>query len=98
MRDNLFRLVSLNGGSKGFFSPLTSRSIDRGKHSLIDERRKAKQKAQKICTLPKALKKSTVYNTEVFGSNGSVGNSHFVRYSRKSITSDIFNGKFQLGN
>ena len=35
---------------------------------------------------------------EVFGSNGSVGDGHFVRYSRKSDTSGIFNGKFQFGD
>ena len=36
--------------------------------------------------------------TEVFGSNGSVGDGHFVRYSRKSVTLDFFNGKFQFGD
>ena len=34
--------------------------------------------------------------TEVFGSTGSVGDSHFVRYSQKSITFHFFNGKFQF--
>ena len=37
-------------------------------------------------------------NTEVFGSNGSVGDGHFVRYSRKSVTLGFFNGKFQFGD
>ena len=36
--------------------------------------------------------------TEVFGSTGSVGTGHFVRYSRKSVTLDIFNVKFQFGH
>ena len=42
-----------------------------------------------------------VYNfrtTEVFGSTGSVGTGHFVRYSRKSVTLDIFNVNFQFGD
>ena len=34
--------------------------------------------------------------TEVFGSNESVGTSHFVRYSRKSVTLDFFNAKIQF--
>ena len=38
------------------------------------------------------------YCTEVFGSNGSLGDGHFVRYSRKSVTLDIFNVKFQFGD
>ena len=41
---------------------------------------------------------SLFLNTEVFGSNGSVGIGHFVRYSRKSVTLDIFNVKFQFGD
>ena len=40
---------------------------------------------------------STVVDTEVFGSTGSVGDGHFVRYSRKSVTLDFFNGNFNLG-
>ena len=36
--------------------------------------------------------------TEVFGSNGSVGGGHFVRYSRKSVNSGFFNAKFQFGD
>ena len=31
--------------------------------------------------------------TEVFGSNGSVGDGRFVRYSRKSVTLGFFNGQ-----
>ena len=37
-------------------------------------------------------------NTEVFGSNGSGGDGHFVCHSRRSITLDIFNGTFQSGD
>ena len=37
-------------------------------------------------------------NTEVFGSTGSVVDGWFVRYSRKSITLDFLNGKFQFGD
>ena len=36
--------------------------------------------------------------TEVFGSTESVGDDHFVRYSRKSITLHFFNAKFQFGD
>ena len=36
--------------------------------------------------------------TEVFGSTGAVGDGHFVRYSRKSVTLDFFNVKFQFGD
>ena len=39
-----------------------------------------------------------VRSTEVFGSNGSVGDGHFVPYSRKYVTLGIFNGKFQFGD
>ena len=35
-------------------------------------------------------------DTEVFGSTGSVGTGHFVRYSRKSVILDIFNVKFVI--
>ena len=38
------------------------------------------------------------YSTEVLGSNGSVGDSHFVHYSRKSVTLDFFDAKFQFGD
>ena len=41
--------------------------------------------------------KSTNDGTEVFGSNGSVGDGHFVSYSRKSVTLGFFNAKFQFG-
>ena len=41
---------------------------------------------------------SQKYNTEVFGSTGSVGDDHFVRYSRKSVTLNFFNAKFQFGD
>ena len=37
-------------------------------------------------------------NTEVFGSNGSVGTGHFVRYFRKSVTLGFLNAKFLFGN
>ena len=37
-------------------------------------------------------------NTEVFGSNRSVGDGHFVRYSRKSVTLGFFNAKSQFGD
>ena len=36
--------------------------------------------------------------TEVFGSNGSVGDGHFICYSLKSITLDFFNGTFKFGD
>ena len=36
--------------------------------------------------------------TEVFGSNGSVGDSHVVRYFPKSVTLDFFNAKSQFGD
>ena len=37
-------------------------------------------------------------STEVFGSTGSVGDCHFVRYSRKFVTLDFFNVKFLFGD
>ena len=40
----------------------------------------------------------SISNTEVFGSTGSVGTGHFVRYSRKSVTLDILNVKFHFGD
>ena len=39
-----------------------------------------------------------VNDTEVFGSTGSVGDGHFVRYSRKSVTLGFFNAKSQFGD
>ena len=41
---------------------------------------------------------SSIVSTEVFGSTGSVGDGHFVRYSRKSVTLGGFNAKFQFGH
>ena len=47
-----------------------------------------------VCTRP-----IRIYEyTEVFGSTGSVGDGHFVRYSRKSVTLGFFNAKFQFGD
>ena len=40
----------------------------------------------------------TLLFTKVSGSNGSVGDGIFARYSQKSVTLDFFKWKVQFGN